>query len=89
MVMCECFVTVLERAKVKIAEDLPKNADIHTLNITWKHRVFRLDGKGNNVIIPLDIEYYRTKTSGIRYANKTKEEISMAMKFCPFCGLEF
>lgn len=74
----------------KVIEDiLPTNSKPETLELDWSNKVFRLDGKKNNVMLKLDCEYQKTKTDGTLYRNKTKHPLSIAMTFCPFCGSEF
>jgi len=87
---CNCFNEHLERLGEKVIADiLPENADRDSLHLDWSNKVFRLDGKSNNVMLKLNCEYHRVKKDGTRYRNKTNRPITVAMSFCPFCGTEY
>ena len=87
---CNCFNEHLEEIKKKVINDfLPGNAIPETLHVDWSNKVFRLDGKTNNVMLKLDCEYQQTKKDDTLYRNKTKHPLSVGMSFCPFCGNKF
>lgn len=87
---CNCFNEHLERIRQKVIDDiLPDNADRSTLDLDWSNKIFRFDGKPNNVMLKLDCEYQRVKKDGTPYRNKTKHPLSIDMAFCPFCGTPF
>ncbi len=87
---CSCFNEHLEKIKQSIIEKiLPDNASPETLEVDWENKVFRLDGKANNVMLKLDCEYQQEKKNGDLYKNKTKHPISIEMAFCPFCGTQY
>ncbi len=86
--MCNCMNETLKAVTAEVEPKLPAHKP-GTLKIQWENKVFRLDGKGNDVMLPVSIKYRRTKSSGDEYKNTTHDSISMAMTYCPFCGENF
>lgn len=87
--MCNCINQTLEKVKEHLLDSLPENYDESTFTADFQNRVFRFDGKNNDVMLGINYEYYRKKEDGTRYKNKTKDSISLAMSYCPMCGEEY
>jgi hypothetical protein len=81
---CNCFESVIEKVEASIE---CKNE----LEVKWVNRMFYLGGEGDDIPVALMIEseWRQTKVNGQPYRNKTKESVSIKMKFCPMCGLEW
>lgn len=87
--MCNCTGETLAVIKEKILNLLPENIQEGSFSIDWEHKVFRLDGKGNNVVMPVAYEYRSVKKDGTPYRNASRSTVSIHMTYCPFCGEKF
>ena len=79
--MCNCLNTVLEKTE----EKLKPSKKILDWKIYWKDQVFRFDG-GCGVGLRIAYEYRLLKKDGTPMKNLRKNDIFIAMSFCPFCG---
>ena len=84
--MCNCNNEHSEKIKAKILESLVPHTEFDS---SWDSRVYRLDGKNGDVMLKYNYEFRGVKTNGDPKKNMTKSYIHMAMKFCPFCGVEY
>lgn len=85
--MCDCMNEMLEKSSDIIKEDIQgKYADFKA---DWTGRVFRLDGKANNVMLEAGYEYQGFKKNGEKRKNLTKGSIKASMSYCPFCGEKY
>ncbi|RYU41316.1 hypothetical protein ERW49_18735 [Aliivibrio finisterrensis] len=87
--MCNCINETLEALKEKVIANLPCSADKSTFTINFKNRIFRFDGKDNNVLLGIEYEYFKTKNDGTKHKNKTKEQTNLEMSYCPMCGEKY
>lgn len=85
--MCNCMDEMLQMATERVKPNLPEHNPA-TLKFEWQNKMIRLDGSKNTVMLPISIQYRRTKAGGSEYKNTTKDTINMAMTYCPFCGVE-
>ncbi|GEK13200.1 hypothetical protein [Aliivibrio fischeri] len=87
--MCDCLSDNLNKIRFRLIESLPKRADLSTLKVTYQNKVLRLDGRKNDVLIGVDIEFYKNKRDGVLEKRKVKNFTSIEMSHCPFCGREY
>lgn len=84
--MCDCMNVMLGKVQERVKEGLPGTADLSTFEADYQNRVFRLDGKPNNVMIGVDYSYFKNKKNGERMKNRTRDKVLLSMAYCPFCG---
>lgn len=87
--MCDCLNEMLTKLKEKIEDQIKDSADLSTLSADYEGRVFRFDGKKNDVLLNVGYKYFKVKKGGGRHKSATTSKISLAMACCPVCGEKY
>lgn len=83
--MCNCMNEMLTKVKDKVLEKLPEHKE-GTFEARFQNTFFRFDGGGTDVMLGIDYSYRPIKKDGSLAARDKKDNISLAMRYCPFCG---
>ena len=86
MTKCNCFEKSLEQVKKHVLDHI---GAVTEFEAEWVGSSFFLDGKDHVPVNPkVKYEYRGLKKDKTPKANKTKDEITLMARYCPFCGID-
>ena len=85
--MCTCMPDMLEKVKQKLMENLPnhKNGSFYA---SFANEAISMPSFKSDVYLSVNYQYRSIKKDRSEAKNDTKKNISIAMNYCPFCGIK-
>lgn len=84
---CKCFDTVKDKAVQKVVDGTRKKIVEGSVTAKWRGEMYRLSDKiSAEVMLSVETEMRLIKKDGKPEQRLTKQQVNVAMSYCPFCG---
>jgi len=90
--MCNCIKETEERLRKHMIDQLTERNllksedDVDNAQFKTSHIINDGNISIHQLYSTFYFDYYRRKKDGSKYANLTKEKVSLIYNYCPFCG---